>query len=231
MNCILLAAGLGTRLRPITNTVPKCLVEINRKALLDIWIDKLNDIGVDSILINTHYLANQVKEKVFSNPIKDKIKIVEEKELKGTAGTLIDNLDFYDGKDGILIHADNYCIDDLSKLISVHNNRNSACLMTMLTFSTFTPESCGIVEVDKNGILINFHEKKQNSPGNIANGAIYILSSEMINILNKDFQHAKDFSLEIIPEFHGLIQTYHTQDFFIDIGTCENLAMANLYKK
>jgi mannose-1-phosphate guanylyltransferase len=54
MKALLLAAGLGTRLRPITNTIPKCLVKINNKPLLEIWIETLFEVGIDEILINTH---------------------------------------------------------------------------------------------------------------------------------------------------------------------------------
>ena len=56
MKAILLSAGYGTRLRPVTNKIPKCLIKINNQTLIDIWIKKLIDIGVNSILINTHYL-------------------------------------------------------------------------------------------------------------------------------------------------------------------------------
>ncbi len=228
MNAILLAAGLGTRLRPITYHTPKCLVEIKGTPIIDIWIEKLKRIGVDSILINTHYLAEKVKNHINTNPYNKFIKIIEEDILEGTAGTLIKNLDFYEGNDGFLIHADNYCLDDLVNLISVHKNRHQSCLMTMMTFTTDTPEACGIVEVDQNGVLTNFHEKKINPRGNIANGAIYILSGEMIQILRNNYKNSKDFSTEIINNFHGLIQTYHSDKYFIDIGTNENLRKANL---
>ena len=64
MKAILLAGGYGLRLRPITNSVPKCLVEIDKKPLLLYWIELLVNAGVDSILINTHYLSDQVDEEV-----------------------------------------------------------------------------------------------------------------------------------------------------------------------
>ena len=63
---LLLAAGLGTRLRPLTLNKPKCLVEINKKPLLELWIDKLKDINTQGIIINTHYLADQVTNFLYS---------------------------------------------------------------------------------------------------------------------------------------------------------------------
>jgi mannose-1-phosphate guanylyltransferase len=64
MKAFLLAAGLGTRLRPITDTTPKCLVEIGDRPLLDIWLDALAKAGVDEVLVNTHHLAAQVETYV-----------------------------------------------------------------------------------------------------------------------------------------------------------------------
>ena len=62
MRALLLAAGLGTRLRPITDKIPKCLVPIQGRPLLEIWLDKLCEVGVQEFLVNTHYLAAQVEE-------------------------------------------------------------------------------------------------------------------------------------------------------------------------
>ena len=62
MQALILAAGLGTRLKPITNHTPKCLVEINGRKLIDIWLEKLSYIGVEEYLINTHHLSEQVEE-------------------------------------------------------------------------------------------------------------------------------------------------------------------------
>ncbi len=64
MKAFLLAAGLGTRLRPITDTTPKCLVEIAGRPLLDIWLDALAKAGVHEVLVNTHHLAAQVDAHV-----------------------------------------------------------------------------------------------------------------------------------------------------------------------
>ena len=61
IKALLLSAGLGTRLRPLTINIPKCLVPIKGKALLEIWLDKLSDVCVKDFLINTHYLPEKVE--------------------------------------------------------------------------------------------------------------------------------------------------------------------------
>lgn len=228
MRTILLAAGFGARLRPLTDTIPKCLVPIKGKPLLEIWLEKLQSAGFGPFLVNTHYLSEKVSEFISSGPFKESVTVINEKTLLGTAGTLIANIDFFNGEDGMLLHADNYCLADLSEFRKAHNNRPPGCLMTMMTFRTDNPSACGIVEVDRNGVVMAFHKKIASPPGNIANGAIYILSGEMLTFLKTNMDHVSDFSKEVLNKFVGRIFTYHSEDFFLDIGTPEAYEKANL---
>jgi mannose-1-phosphate guanylyltransferase len=90
-----MAAGLGTCLRPLTDSMPKCLVPIKDQSLLGIWLERLTKAGLGPILINTHYLANQVEAFIETSPYRDQVELVNERELHGTAGTLITNLNFF----------------------------------------------------------------------------------------------------------------------------------------
>ena len=227
MRAILLAAGHGIRLRPLTDKIPKCLVPINGVPLLGIWLEKLISAGVDDILINTHYLAEMVDDFVSKCHYKDQIKLVHEPILLGTAGTLIANLEFLQSGDGLLIHADNYCCADFTEFKNRHFLRPNGCVMTMMTFRTDNPTNCGIVKVNSAGVVIEFHEKVENPPGDLANGAVFIISSEMINKLDKDFRNAKDISNDIIGKFVGKIYSYETLDLFLDIGTPSSYEKAN----
>jgi len=227
MRAILLAAGCGTRLRPITNTIPKCLVQIKGQPLLEIWLDRLTLAGMGPFLVNTHYLAEQVDAFIESSRYKDQVTLEYEPELHGTAGTLIANLDFFKGQDGMLIHADNYCLADFSAFVQAHEQRPAECVMTMMTFQTDTPSTCGIVELDGRGVVIGFHEKVAKPPGNLANGAIYILSSELLERLEYDLHSVKDFSTEVLNRFVGQIYTYETKGVFLDIGTPKSYEQAN----
>lgn len=232
IKALLLAAGKGTRLRPITLKKPKCLVEINGIPILDRWLKKLNQLKVNAILINTHYLYSQVEDFLAISKYKSKsIRIFHEEILLGTAGTLIANKYFFKGSTGLLIHADNYTNINLDELLKAHQRRPSNCLLTMLTFNTKYPKSCGVVETDKDGILIGFHEKKSDPPGNKANGAIYVFDYEFLDLLESKYPEAKDFSLDIIPNFIGNIYTWHTNSPFLDIGTKELLEEAEFIDK
>jgi mannose-1-phosphate guanylyltransferase len=227
MRGILLAAGFGTRLRPLTDSIPKCLVPIKGVPLLQIWLERLSTAGLGPFLVNTHYLPEKVEAFIQSHAFKDSVTLVHEKDLLGTAGTLVANIDFFAGKDGLLIHADNYCLADLAAFVHAHLQRPTECLMTMMIFRTDNPSSCGIVELDKRGVVIGFHEKVESPPGNLANGAVYILSAELLKRMKTEFFRASDFSTEVVKHLIGRIHTYETKELFLDIGTPETYAAAN----
>jgi len=215
----LLAGGFGRRLRPITEKIPKCLVTIQKKPLLDYWVNNLSNCNFEALVINTHYLSAQVRSFVNLHPLKAKIELVHEDVLLGTAGTLRKNIKYFDGEDILLAHADNYCTADFNEFILHHNKRPKDCLITMMTFITDTPESCGIVELDGNGVVQKFYEKDTNPRGNLANGAIYMLSKEFLAIYEEEFEDAVDFSLDVLPNLLGKIYTYHTSAKIVDIGS------------
>ena len=227
MRALLLAAGLGTRLRPLTDTTPKCLVPIKGKPLLDIWCEALLAAGVTKLLINLHYKSEQVQQHLGSSEFSEFVETIYEPSLLGTAGTLLANRNFFENQDGILLHADNYCEANISELISAHESRPSNCDLTMLAFRTPTPETCGILEVTENKILKKMYEKSSDDHGNLANAAFYILSKKLISALKNE----TDFSNEVIPKYFGKTLVVETSETFIDIGTPESYAHAQKVAK
>ncbi len=226
MKALLLAAGFGTRLRPLTNSVPKCLVSIAGEPLLGIWLRRLNAAGVEGFLVNTHYLSDQVFAYLDAHPLRERITVVHEPLLRGTAGTLIANIDYFAGTDGLLIHADNWCLADLSAFIAAHHARQTRCALTMLGFRTDTPSNCGILEIDDDGVVAGFHEKVADPPGNLANGAVYLLSPEFLVEMRTRFRESTDFSTQVLPHFVNRIQVYETSAPFLDIGAPTSYARA-----
>ena len=223
MKALLLAAGKGTRLRPLTETIPKCLVPINDKALLEYWLENLTKVGIDEFLINTFYLHKQVEIFVENSKYRDKITLVYEKKLLNTAGTLLKNRAFFKDEAFMLVHADNLCFCDFNAFIHSHLTRDKRCAITMMLFKSDNPSSCGIVELDKDNIVRKFHEKVDNPPSNLANGAVYICEASVIKSINKD---EVDFSLDILPKYMGKINTYLNDIYHRDIGTIKSYNLA-----
>ena len=230
IKALLLAAGMGTRLRPITLKIPKCLVKIDNKCLLQIWLDKLFLIGCKEVLINTHYLHEEVENFLQNYDSKDMIITnTYEEELLGTAGTLEKNLNFFSNSLGLVLHADNMTNDNLQNLINTQRERKENCILSMLTFKTKNPSLCGIVETNHEEILIGFHEKKNNPPGNIANGAIYAFDEDFLKFIKNIKPKPFDISKDIIPKLIGRIQTCYTKEMFMDIGNPESLEKAQKF--
>jgi mannose-1-phosphate guanylyltransferase len=226
---LLLAAGLGTRLRPITLHTPKCLVPIAGKPLLEQWLMRLECAGCEAVLVNTHHLADQVEAFVHNWQSPSMVvTTINERQLLGTAGTLLANRSFFKGTTGMLIHADNAMAEGLDSLLNAHDKRAEGCVLTMLTFKTDAPSSCGIVETDAQGVVTAFHEKVQEPPSKIANGAVYTFNSDFMNEIERLDPKPIDFSNDIIPNFMRRIQSFQTKKAFIDIGTPPALAKAQL---
>jgi mannose-1-phosphate guanylyltransferase len=97
----------------------------------------------------------------------------------------------------------------------------------MMTFYSQTPSTCGIVEIDGDGVVIGFHEKVMNPPGNLANGAVYLLEPEVLQWIY-DRPEVTDFSTQVLPHFIGRIATWHNEGTHIDIGSIEALRQAQL---
>jgi mannose-1-phosphate guanylyltransferase len=226
MRALLLAGGLGTRLLPLTATTAKCLVEINGRPLLDYWLELLFDGGIERVLVNTHWLAEQVEAFVATSRWAQRIDLVHEEELLGTGGTVLANREWFQGEPFVVAHADNLTDFDVGGLIEAHRTRPAGHAITMLGFRTDTPRSCGILELDARGTVIGFHEKVDNPPGNLANGAVYVFEPEVAESIAAIDGPQVDLSTEIIPDFVGRIRCVETGGYHRDIGTPASLRRA-----
>lgn len=227
MKALLLAAGMGTRLRPITDEIPKCLVPINDKPLLQYWLENLAASKIESFLINTHHLSEQVEDFVLRSIYKNKITLSHEVTLLNTGGTVLANKDYFaSDKPFMLVHADNLSFCDFNAFIDAHKNRPQGCKITMMLFYTDAPSSCGIVELDNNNIVQQFHEKVENPPSKLANGAVYICEPDIIAFLQSLNKTDIDFSKDVLPRYLGKIYTFLNDTYHRDIGTIESYTLA-----
>ncbi len=219
MKAILLAAGLGSRLRPLTATLPKCLVPLNGVPLIDYWLMNFERNGITEVLVNGFYLADQVEQHlVDAKPRFDlDIRFVRESRLRGTGGTVRDQFDFIRGEDAFLLcHADNFSSIDLSAFRSFHEDRES--VLSLALFRSETPETCGIVsKIDSDGCITEFIEKPKFPDSNLASAAIFLLAPSVVENLPAD--RAVDFSREVLPLYQGLMYGFEMTGFNIDVGT------------
>jgi mannose-1-phosphate guanylyltransferase len=220
VKAILLAAGHGSRLGPLTACVPKCLVEIGRRPLLAIWLELLASHGVREVLVNTHHLAEKVARFSESWSGLPRIRLTYEKTLLGSAGTLAANSEYVAGEDCFLVcNADNLTDIDLTSLVGFHRDREA--LVTMTVFHAERPCECGIVEMDGTGLILGFEEKPEHPKGSVANGGIYVMSPEIL-------QHVPnvapaDIAQHLLPRCLGRIYAFAWDGVLIDVGTPRGL--------
>ena len=227
MKALVLAAGHGSRLGNITKNLPKPLVPVKNKPVIDYLIRKLIDLNVSEIFINLHYKHELIQKFILESNYRTKITLIYEPKLLGTAGTLKSLIDEISTEDFIVMHADNYFEDDLKALRQKHLATNSDFLITLGTFSVSNPEKFGTFELTDNHNVIKFFEKQKNSPSKIANSAIYFMKPGMKEVINTLNEYENDISLHVIPKLLGKIKAFELKGFFYDIGTPENLLLAN----
>ena len=225
---LLLAAGLGTRLRPLTDHLPKCLMPINGHPLLFYWLEQLRSLGCERCYVNLHYYAELVREVVNCSPYKDMVSFIEEPTLLGTAGTVREGYQFFQNKPLWLIHADNLSTGNWRGFIETYYQDVEPGSLLMHTFVTDHPQSCGVVELEvENGRnrVVCFHEKVQRPPSNLANGAVYLLTPQLVEVIAND-PNISDFSTEVLPRQVGQMVTWQTDGYHRDIGRWQSYVTA-----
>ena len=223
---LLLAGGLGTRLRPLTNTVPKCLIPVAGKPMLSYWYDALEAAGINAALLNTHHLRDQVVDHIATTNQTREIQITEawEPELLGSAGTVTANRDWADGADEIvIIYADNLSDVDLGAFVAFHRAHGDP--MTMLLFRTEYPKQCGIATLEADGRITEFVEKPEDPKSDLANAGLYVVSAEAWREIAD--LGGFDFGFDVIPRFVGRMRGYEHPGYHRDIGNPEALEKAN----
>jgi len=218
MNVLLLAAGMGTRLKPLTETTPKCLLPVSGKPILWYWIEQALQIDQANIYINVHHLSDQVLSFI-SNffPCESRIKILYEETLLGTAGTLL-NLFKKENDDILAIHTDNY-----SSFNTLEFLNSCECLSpgTPLIgiFPTSNYANSGMIQTNSLGVVIEYHHKPVVSNLSYANAGIFFFPASTLKTIKPYKGRIADISSDILPLLIGKARTYIIDGIHIDIGT------------
>ena len=213
------------RLRPITDTLPKCLVPIADRPLLDYWFDRFQEAGLREVLINTHHLPEQVRAYIARVNARGPFSVREayEPTLLGSAGTVAANPALADGARAVLIvYGDNLSGVDLGPLLPFHFAHGDA--FTMMLFRTQYPEKCGIADLDADGRIVSFVEKPKQAKSNLANAGIYALTPDAYGEIAA--MRAFDLGFDVLPKFVGRMRGWEWGGYHRDIGTPESLRQA-----
>jgi len=223
MKAFLLAAGEGTRLRPITDRIPKCLVPIRGVPLLAIWLQICEAAGIDEVLINVHAHTEAVKHFTAQAACGVSIHVVEEKVLLGSAGTLRANRRWVESEECFWIfYADVLNAANLNMMLREHRLRKPTA--TIGVYEVPDPRRCGIVSLRDDGMVEQFVEKPENPVSNLAFSGLMIGTPSMLDAIPDTIP--ADIGFDVLPKFRGKMLAYPIRDYLIDIGTKENYQKA-----
>ena len=226
---MLFAAGRGTRLAPLTDRYPKCLVTAGGKSLLEHNILKLQSAGVDTLVINTHHFSQQVKDFVRYKDFGLTIHISEETDLLGQGGGLLKASQYFQGEEAFLVcNSDIYSELDLNTLLSVHSESQS-----LATLAVANRETSRYLRFDQNNNLCGWENRKTGEKISWSTNSYEIRAFNGIQVISPgifDYMDEPGTSFSTIPVYLKAAQAGESikafpmdQSYWIDIGTVEKL--------
>ena len=204
MRALLLAAGQGTRLRPYTDRIPKPMMQIGGKPILEHNVESLSACGIKEVAINLHYCSDVIKDH-FGDGAKwgVNIRYSYEESLRGTAGALKLIPDFFE-ETFILWYGDNLCHLNLPKLVDFHNAKGGSGTIALHWREEVS--QVGIADVDDDCRILRFLEKP--SPDQVfshwVNAGVYVLEPDILNHIPEGQNY--DFGRHLFPKLLALDQ-------------------------
>ncbi len=231
---MILAAGLGTRLKPFTNEYPKALALVNGKSLLQRNIEYLQGFGIKDVIINTHHFAEQIEEAVTkNNGWGSQITLSFEKDVLETGGGLLFASQYFENAENfVLMNADVLTNLPLNEMIEQHLKNQSLATLAVSNRSTsryllFTNENklCGWHNIATGEVKIAKHAEHLNEK---AFSGIHVINQKIFSLVQPLF--SGKFSM--IDVYLQLAATQRIQGFahdnyqFVDVGKPESIAVA-----
>jgi NDP-sugar pyrophosphorylase family protein len=228
MKGMILAAGEGRRLRPLTNQLPKPMLPLANRPLLEHILNYLRNCGITELAINLHYLPAAVID-YFGDGRQwgVNLRYSVEEQLLGSAGGVKRLQSFFD-QTFVVYYGDVFTYAELGEMISFH--RHSRAVATMGLYQVSDPWNRGIVQLDENHSIVRFEEKPGRDQvfSNLANAGIYVLEPEVLTWVPAEQKY--DFGHDVFPRMltAGVkIAGYEIKDVLIDIGLPETYEQAN----
>ncbi len=222
----LLAGGQGERLRPLTDTIPKCLAPIAGRPLLSYWLELCRREGVTDVLLNVSHHFDAVDAFLAAEAqALPRVTVVREMAPAGTATTVRRERAFVSEVDQFWVfYADN--LSDLRMRPMLERHLAHTDPLTVGLFHTPFPKASGIVDLDDAGRITAFVEKPANPTSDLANAGVYLARQSVFDAI-PDRPGLVDFGHHVLPALVGRMHGYVIPDFHEDIGTPERLAQAS----
>lgn len=224
IKAMIMAAGVGSRLDPLTQFIPKPLVPIANKPVMDILFEKLKDIGVKDVIANTYYLADKIAERYKNNSFGINFNFIKEETLSGTAGGVKKCQYFFsEGAPFLVLSADGLSNADLQKGIDIHKKSNAIATIGIKQVPKEEIPHFGVVVTDDEGFITEFQEKPsiQDAKSDYINTGIYIFDYKIFDYIPENTFY--DFAKNVFPALlrERKINTFEISEYWSDIGTLD----------
>lgn len=223
VKAVVLAAGLGTRLAPLTQSVPKILVPLGGRPLLERQLLYLAANGITHVAVNLHHHADLVLEFLERSDLPVQVRVSHEPELLGTAGALQPLRDFLT-EPFVVLYGDVLTDANLAELAAAHARTNGTA--TLAYYRSRAAEGKGVLELDDEGRVSSFVEKPPSSNEvRCVNAGLYALSPEVLRFTRPgaDFGHDVWPAMLVAGE---AIYAHEVDGYLRDVGSPEALAEA-----
>lgn len=229
MKATVLAAGQGTRLRPLTLSLPKVLAPLNGIPLLQLTLSWLRSYGIRQVAINLHHLGEKILDFCGDGSrFGVRITYSNEVNLLGTAGGVKQMEEFFDDT-FVVVYGDILTNLNLSRMLRFHKLKQGVATIAIRKFDF--PAQVGTVRMNQDKQIIDFMEKPQSeaNSGRLGNGAVYILERDVLRYIPAN--SFSDFGHDIFPALISLGlsiygYTLSNREYLTDIGNWEHYRQA-----
>lgn len=229
MQAIVLAGGVGTRLRPLTYTRPKPMVSVANRPAIDLIVASAARGGFSEVIITANYMAEAIQAYCATDPFEIPVRCINEERQMGTAGAVKNVEERITGRFAV-IQGDSLSEIDLAGLVAAH--RRLGGVATIAIKSVENPSEFGIVELNGDGRIVRFLEKPKPQAcfSRLANTGAYVFEPEVLRYIPPHTTY--DFSFELFPKLLGSrepIFGWQTEAYWIDLGRISSYLAGNVH--
>ncbi|HHV79650.1 MAG TPA: NDP-sugar synthase [Firmicutes bacterium] len=229
MQAIVLVGGFGTRLRPLTETMPKAVVPIANVPYIVRCLKYLEQNGVDHVVLSMGYLPEPIEKVLKHNPPAVKVEFCIEDRPLDTAGAIKYASGKFSGLEDrfFVLNGDILTDIPLGELLSFHISRNAA--VTIAAVPVADPARFGVLDVEPDGRIRRFAEKPRVPPSNLINAGIYVYDRRVLDLIPGSVPWSVERQLypEILERGENLYARAFEHAYWIDIGSLEGYLKAN----
>jgi len=224
---MILAAGYGTRLKPLTDTTPKPLLYVGKKPMIHYVLDFLKKNGIEEVIINLHYLGNMIRENLGDGKLFGlKINYTEEKEILGTGGGIKNAEHFLKNETFLVVNTDILVKIDLEDSLNFHYNKGGIVTLILRHYDT---DKYNKITLDRNEKIIDIAGVLLTDTSKYRNGTfagIHIIEPEIFNYLPQGKSSITDCYIKLIKQGINIFG-FFMSSYWRDLGNMSDYLKVN----